>query len=209
MVLFPGTSAPLHIFEPRYRRMLADCLTSDRRFGLICLPAGLAERDLAKGRVGTVAHIDDTEALPDGRSNIAVTGEERFAFAGFVESEAPYHVAATSQYDDFPEPAAELETAAAHLKAQFTRVAKAARTLADDAAPPPTLPDDPGAMAFAIAAMVDLTTDQRQHLLESRSPLERLRGVTAMLGVAAAPLERHAEVHRRARHNGRGTLEAS
>ena len=34
VVLFPGTPLPLHIFEPRYRRMLADCLAGDRRFGI-------------------------------------------------------------------------------------------------------------------------------------------------------------------------------
>jgi Lon protease-like protein len=209
MVLFPGASAPLHIFEPRYRRMLDDCMQGDHRFGLICLPAGMAERDLARGRVGTIARIDDAETLPDGRSNIAVTGEERFAFDQFVESEAPYHVAATTQYDDFPEPSGELDEAAAEIQEQFERVARAARALADDVAPPPALPDDPSRMAFAIAAMVDLTTDQRQKLLESRSPLNRMRDVGAILDVAAVPMERHAEVHRRARQNGRGTLEAT
>ena len=209
MVLFPGASAPLHIFEPRYRRMLADCVQRDHRFGLICLPAGMAERDLATGRVGTVARIDDAETLPDGRSNISVTGEERFAFERFVESDAPYHVAATTQYDDYPEPAGELSEAASHLQEQFERVARAARVLADDAAPPPVLPDDPGAVSFAIATMVDLTTDQRQKLLESRSPLGRIRDVGAILDMAAPPMERHAEVHRRARQNGRGTLDAT
>lgn len=208
MVLFPGTSAPLHIFEPRYRRMLADCLTSDGRFGLICLPAGMAERDLARGRVGTIARIDDAETLPDGRSNIAVTGEQRFSFEKFMESDAPYHVAATSPYDDFPEPTDALNQAAEQLRDRFARVAKAARTLTDDAAPVPALPDDPGVISFAVAAMVDLTTDQKQHLLQSRSPLERMQTVTAMLDMAAAPLERRAEVHSRARRNGHGPIGA-
>jgi Lon protease-like protein len=209
MVLFPGASAPLLIFEPRYRRMLADCLQGDHRFGLICLPAGMAERDLTAGRVGTIALIDAAETLPDGRSKIAITGEDRFAFERYVESDTPYHVAATTQYDDFPEPNGELDEAAEQLQEQFERVARAARTLADDAAPPPALPDDPSGLAFAIAAMVDLTTDQRQKLLESRSPLERMRDVGAILDVAAVPMERYAEVHRRARQNGRGTLEAT
>ena len=209
MVLFPGASTPLHIFEPRYRRMLDDCLGADHRFGLVCLPAGMAERDLPRRRVGTIAHIDETQSLPDGRSNITVTGEERFAFERFAEREAPYHVAATTAYEDFPEPAVELDVAAARLVEQFQRIAKAARTLADDAAPPPVLPNDPSTIAFAIATMVDLTTDQRQRLLESRSALGRMRDVGVILDIAAVPMERHAEVHRRARQNGRGTLEAS
>ena len=34
LVLFPGAVQPLHIFEPRYRRLLADSLAGDRRFGI-------------------------------------------------------------------------------------------------------------------------------------------------------------------------------
>ena len=34
LVLFPGTTQPLHVFEPRYRRLLADCLAGDKRFGI-------------------------------------------------------------------------------------------------------------------------------------------------------------------------------
>ena len=209
MVLFPGASAPLHIFEPRYRRMLADCLAGDGRFGLICLPAGNAERELPRGRIGTIARIESANALPDGRSNISVAGEERFAFEKFVHADAAYHVAATGQYDDYPEPAAELAAAADELRDRFARVARAARALADDTAPPPSLPDDPVLVAFAVAAMIDLTTEQRQALLESRSPLGRIRETTAMLDAAALPLERRAETHTRARQNGRGTVEAT
>jgi Lon protease-like protein len=209
MVLFPQTTAPLHIFEPRYRRMLADCLAGERRFGVISVPPGTAERELARGRVGTVARIDAADALPDGRSNISVAGEERFTFERFVDADAPYHVAETGQYDDFPEPAAEVDGAADHLREQFARVARAARLLADDAAPPPPLPDDPTIVAFAIAAMIDLTTAQRQRLLESRSALERTREVGALLEIAALPMERRAEIHARAKHNGRGAIEAT
>jgi Lon protease-like protein len=209
MVLFPGTSAPLHIFEPRYRQMLADCLRGDRRFGLICLPPGTAERDLTPGRIGTIARIESADALPDGRSNIAVAGEERFAFERFIAADVAYPVATAGQYDDFPEPAAELKDAATRLRDQFARVARAARTLADDATPPPRLPDDSSTVAFAVAAMIDLTTEQRQALLESRSPLARIRETRALLEVAAEPMERRAETHQRAKQNGRGPIEAT
>jgi Lon protease-like protein len=206
MVLFPGTVAPLHIFEPRYREMLADCLRDDHRFGLICLPPDTSERALPRGRIGTVARIESADALPDGRSNIAVAGEDRFSFTGFVESPLPYLVAATGEYEDFPEPDQDLEGAAEKLREQFARVARAARVLADDEAPPPDLPDDAHAVAFAVAAMIDLTTDQRQGLLESRSPSRRIRDVGAMLELAADPMEHRAETHERAKTNGRGRI---
>jgi Lon protease-like protein len=206
MVLFPGTVAPLHIFEPRYREMLADCLRGDQRFGLICLPPDTPELALARGRVGTVARIESADSLPDGRSNIMIAGEARFAFERYIEAPQPYHVAATGQYDDFPEPRTDLAEAADRLRKQFERVARAARTLADDGSPSPPLPDDPAAIAYAVAAMMDLTTDQRQGLLEQRSPSERIRDVGALLEVAASPLEQRAGIHERAKTNGRGTI---
>src|SRR5919108_2802881 len=103
VVLFPGTPLPLHIFEPRYRRMLADCLAGDRRFGLIFLPEATAERELPPGHVGCVAYIEKAESLPDGRSNIAVSGQERFALGRFVDSPLPYHLAEVAEYLDEPE----------------------------------------------------------------------------------------------------------
>src|SRR5215210_7424199 len=92
VVLFPGTPLPLHIFEPRYRRMLADCLGGDREFGVIFLPEGMPERQLEAGRVGCVARIADAETMTDGRSNVIVRGVRRFSFGRFATSDAPYWV---------------------------------------------------------------------------------------------------------------------
>ena len=57
LVLFPGAPLPLHIFEPRYRQMLSDCIARDSRFGIIYRPED--ETDLEAGRVGCVAQVDD------------------------------------------------------------------------------------------------------------------------------------------------------
>jgi len=61
MVLFPGTSAPLHLFEPRYRQMLADVRAKDSRFGILCALEGVPERELPTGRIGCVAEVVDVE----------------------------------------------------------------------------------------------------------------------------------------------------
>jgi Lon protease-like protein len=74
MVLYPGTSVPLHLFEPRYRQMLRDVQADDSRFGILCAMPGVEERDLPAGRVGCVAEITEAETLEDGRSNILITG---------------------------------------------------------------------------------------------------------------------------------------
>jgi ATP-dependent Lon protease len=205
VVLFPGVSLPLHIFEPRYRQMLADCLSGDRRFGMLYRPDDLAELELPPGHVGCLARIMTAEQLPDGRSNIIVTGAERFALLRFVESEQPYHVGDVEPYDDEPgESEAALADVGTRVRTLFDRVGRAARTLADDADPLPTLPDDDTMLSFAIASMIDLDGPTRQEILASRSALERLRRINDVLERAAEPIEHRASVHARAKSNGRG-----
>lgn len=208
IVLFPGSSLPLHIFEPRYRRMLADVLAGDRRFGLIRLPQDTPEMELPVGTVGCIAEVTEVEPRADGRSDIVVRGGERFRFAGFAPvADAPYHVAATEPYEDEPEAEitdVELQAVADRLRATFARAAQAARQLVDDHEPVPEVPDEPALTAFAIAAMVDLDAEVRQALLASRSPMDRLRRLESVLAPAARALVGRADVHERAKSNGNG-----
>ncbi|HEU4563531.1 MAG TPA: LON peptidase substrate-binding domain-containing protein, partial [Gemmatimonadaceae bacterium] len=201
LVLLPGVTTPLHIFEPRYRRLLADCLAGDRRFGLIYLPRDTAEDDLPRGHVGTVAAIEASDPLPDGRSNILVRGTERFALSALVPADAPYHVGEVDAFDDEPEPSEPMTRLAEHVRERFAQVATAARALADDRAPVPALEDAPALLAFRIASLIDMDAAARQRLLASRSPTARLREIGAVLERAAAPLERRAAVHTRAKTN--------
>jgi Lon protease-like protein len=204
LVLFPGTTLPLHIFEPRYRELLADCRGGDGRFGIV-LTAGGEERELPPGLVGCVAELRDVQMLADGRANVLVRGTRRFALERFVEAEHSYHVAQVRDYDDEPgDASADLEDAAAQVRATFTRVARAARAIADDDAPLPELPDDPALLAFHVASLVDFDRDERQALLASRSPLARLRAVDALLSRAVGGVEDRAAAHARARRNGHG-----
>ena len=81
VVLFPNVFLPLHIFEPRYREMVADALESDRMIGMVLLRPGW-ERDY-EGRpaiysVGCSGVLTHTERLPDGRYNLVLRGIERF-----------------------------------------------------------------------------------------------------------------------------------
>jgi Lon protease-like protein len=205
LVLFPGTAIPLHIFEPRYRRMLADCLDGDKRFGIVRLPEGVAEKEIEPGTVGSVAEILNTETLPDGGSNIIVRGVERFTLEAFVPTSDPYHVCRAATFDDDFQIGAELEELAAHVREVFQRVGRAARTLSDDPEPLPDLPDDGGGLSFAIAAMIDLDLETRQALLASRSPIERLRRLDAVLSSALGSIVKRANVHTLAKSNGRGS----
>ena len=81
VVLFPSVFLPLHIFEPRYREMVADALASDRMIGMVLLRPGW-QRDY-EGRppiypVGCSGVITHFEKLPDGEYNIVLRGLDRF-----------------------------------------------------------------------------------------------------------------------------------
>ena len=100
IVLFPGTPQLLHVFEPRYRQLLADCLEADRHFGLALLKP---ERNVPEpGDVGCMAVIKANTRLPDGRSDILIEGEQRFAIESVDPTDRPYFVASVRHYDDEP-----------------------------------------------------------------------------------------------------------
>ena len=204
VVLFPGAALPLRIFEPRYRQLMADCLAADGRFGLLFRDESESEDAIAAGTVGCVAEIEQHELLDDGRSNIIVRGRERFAFGGWTESDAPYRVGRIAPHEDATEPPASLALLNGRVRQLFARVADAARTIAEEGAGPPPLPDDPSRLSFAIAAMLDMDVAARQALLTERSPAARLRALEALLAPAAPALEARAGVHERAKTNGHG-----
>ena len=203
VVLFPGALMPLHIFEPRYRRMLAYCLASDRRFGITYV-AESVEDAVRPGAVGCVAHIEKSDLLPDGRSNIAVTGGARFETMRLVSSTEPFLLAEVRAYEDHPDPAGRAGSIAERVRTVFERVARAARKLSADAPAIPVLPDDPTALSFAIPAMLDLEAESRQELLVMRSAVERLEHLEGILNAALHPMEERATVHARAKSNGTG-----
>lgn len=97
VVFFPETVLPLHVFEARYRRMVADCLDGDRRLAVVRLRPGW-EKDY-EGRppvheVACVGEILQAELLPDGRSNILLDGRLRVRIEGEDASgDRPYRVA--------------------------------------------------------------------------------------------------------------------
>jgi len=75
MVLFPGQILPLHVFEPRYRAMVQDCLAGDQHFGVVLIERGseVGGQDV-RTDVGTRARILESEELPDGRWVLATVG---------------------------------------------------------------------------------------------------------------------------------------
>jgi Lon protease-like protein len=127
VVLLPGTLLPLHIFEPRYRAMVADALEGDRTIGMAMMRPGW-ERAGANPpifAVGGAGRIVDSETLPDGRYNIVLEGE--FRYRVLEESPpAPYRVARVEVIPSIPFSDPSRESAAvAETSALFTALSKA------------------------------------------------------------------------------------
>jgi len=127
-VLFPGALLPLHIFESRYRELLAELAirpTEERLFGL--LPPGLDAELPEPGAVGTVARLRGIQQLADGRSNIVVSGERRFVFHSPAPAVTPYLQGTVEWFDDEPETRIPAEAEVLRLAGRASEAASALR----------------------------------------------------------------------------------
>jgi len=207
IVLFPGAPQPLHIFEPRYRQLLADCQDGDRRFGVTYVAPDRtpgADPVPSTGDVGCVALIRSVQPLPDGRANIMTVGERRFVLSSWITSDRPYRVAQVDEFDDEPVDPAEVTPLAAEVRTAFARLARALGVLTEREDEPIELAQDPQLLSFQVAASLELDADAKGALQTIRSTTLRLRQLAAVLGPLAADAERRAVVRQRAKSNGRG-----
>lgn len=208
IVLFPGTPQLLHIFEPRYRQMLADCLESDAPFGLSFVKTGgaQAQHDPAPepGAVGCLAMVRESRLLPDGRSNILTVGGDRYVLRSYVDADLPYRMALVETFDDEDLNTPQLDELAAQARAQFARFVTGMQTLSDRPLESVPLESSAQAVSFQIAAALDLEGEVKQELLMLRSTQERLLRLLRVFRPLNEELAQRVVVHRRARGNGKG-----
>ena len=204
IVLFPGAPLPLHIFEPRYRQMLADVRKKNNLFGLSYFDASSATTDHPlPGHIGCVAEISETQTMPDGRSNILTVGLIRYRAGDYVDRGEPYLVARVSFFEDEDEDESLLDKSSREVAEIFTRIARAVRLINDERANLPDISDtDPQRLSFLVAAAMEVDTDVKQELLELRVTSERLRRLHDMLDRAVVGYEERARVHEIAKGNG-------
>lgn len=201
LVLFPGALVPLHIFEPKYRALLADVLAGERRFGI--LPPGADGAPPATGTIGTIAGIRATQPMPDGRSNIVVEGEERFIFRRPLEEGTPYLLGLVDPFDDEGEEVEEAEAQVPSLREQAIRLSTALEALTG-AGHPGAWAADAGGLTFQIAALLDVDVTFKRRLLSMRSARHRAVILEQVLPGIVLRLEDRAAVKRRAGRNGHG-----
>ena len=199
LVLMPGASVPLHLFEPRYRAMLRDVKDSTREFGIIMPPADTAQDDLPAGRIGCIAQITAVDLLPDGRANIIVTGGERFRFETYLDIGTPYLMGHVAEHEDLPADPLPVALAAEQVRTLARRAITASMVLQDVQGIPPSLPDDPDALAFHVAHLLHADVDMQYELLAGRSTLTRLEQLDATIRAGLEDLEEAADRHQRER----------
>lgn len=189
LVALPSEVVPLHIFEARYRAMMAECLDDDAEFGIVWeAPGGLRD-------VGCAMEITQVlERFDDGRMNILTAGTRPFRIVELGAQE-PYPTATVEFLTDAQEPV----DAAALEDARGTYAA-----LVEEATDEEPDPARLAAMdAYAMAATVEFGSDAKQQLLDLRSESARLALVTRLMRAAVKRLEFLERALARARSNGK------
>lgn len=205
VVLFPGALMPLHVFEPRYRALLADCVAGGHRFGI--LPPGEGDAPPAPGCIGSVARIRAVQPLTDGRSNIVVSGESRCALRRLVPGDTPYLVGEVAELEDLPDVQVPAPDELAALRALGERYAAALASL-NDVERDQDFSGEAGPLSFQVAALLEWDLEAKQHFLGIRSATERVTRLLHAVPALLADLEQRALIHRRAAGNGTGRAPA-
>jgi len=168
-VLLPHALVPLHIFEPRYRKMTKDCEAGLRVLALANIPddQAAAERPARVAKVIGVGVLARVEPLPDGRFNIVLRGVRRALIEQELPTGEPYRLVRAVPLDPAP-PAEDAARKAADLKALVLAFSSAlrneeTRTLAQLAA----RATDPGDLADIVAGALLSTPRDRQAVLEA------------------------------------------
>ena len=176
LVVLPGSFLPLHIFEPRYRALIADRLADDLPFGMVF------GSDDDHAQIGCAVDITGVvQKLPDGKMNVVTRGYRRFRVLESVESERPYAVVRAVWLDDAKESVPNSLVGTAREKFRLVAQEKDWGLHL-----PIDVEDDPAALSWRIGDAMHLTPQARQHLLELVSPTERLETEIRWLDAAVA-----------------------
>ncbi len=180
-VLFPGTVLPLHIFEPRYRDMIAACQRENKPLGIV-LPRPESEfmREVPHA-IGTLAEIHNLERLEDGRYTLNAVGVKRFRILNENRNNA-YISAIVEPYEDIVEKVPDLDTTSQQARRMFEDYLAILLQEANEPDVQVKLPDEAEDLSYFIASfLMNIEDEQKQHFLEMTSTYQRLRDEIAML----------------------------
>jgi Lon protease-like protein len=173
-VLFPGAVLNLHVFEPRYREMIAECLDSNEAFGVVLIREGdeAGDPDVMPHDIGTTAEIADITPLPSGRYYISSTGGRRFRIVEVVSRE-PFLLCNVEYLDEGPSDADAVARLTREIADEFREYLSL--VVAFSGTPGEVeLPDDPIRASYVIGDALQVADALKQQLLELPSAEERL-----------------------------------
>jgi Lon protease-like protein len=192
IVLLPTEQVPLHIFEDRYKELIAECLDAEQEFGLV-----YADTDGVR-EIGTRAAVIEVLArLEDGRMNIVVEGRERFRLLELTEGRS-FHTGQVEPFVDEDDPAD--SDSVTHALELFNRLREL--TGSEVQAPEAGSPQ----LSYELAARVELAPEAKQALLQEVSERVRVERVGELLAEANLTVERQRRAAERAATNGRVDL---
>lgn len=206
LVLLPNELLPLHIFEPRYRQMLADIALKKNLFGVSFVDPQESDDDKPPvGSIGCVAEVRESNKMEDGRANILTLGIIRYRLLDYIDDGDAYYVGEVEFFEDEAEDETLLTNAADEVFALFSRIAKAAHNLSNQQGELPQIPQAPPEMlSFLVTAAFNLDNQTKYELLKMRSTVERLERLREILNKAVSKMEESADIHKLAKTNGHG-----
>jgi len=181
IMLFPGASRPLHIFEPRYRDMIADAMEGDRIIGMVMLRPG--HEDNYDGNppiydIGCAGILSNIEQLPDGRYNVIVQGLKRFRITG-EDQRRTYRIASINVLDEVFS-----EADRATLRAQRPLLLELLSSVAPGQKPTvDEVSDD--MLVNGLAQFLGMNPADRLDLLQQEGPLARSDALLSLLDQGA------------------------
>ena len=177
LTFFPHTVLPLHVFEPRYRSMVSDCLARNRKLVVVGLKPGYEDNYEGKPAVHAVAgagEIVRCERLATGRFNILIKGESRIRIGRELPSDTLYRLVEATVLEDVGDGGARADALTAEIKARCRRVLNAVGRSSPRLEAALSSSPSPAILADQIASALIPSPQLRQRLLEETDVERRL-----------------------------------
>jgi uncharacterized protein len=192
LVLFPGATLPLHIFEPRYREMIGECLEHGEPFGVV------RSKDGSLAEIGcTAAILEVTKKYEDGRMDISTEGRRRFEVMEVNQDRAFLRAEVFYLEDESDRPTADQIKQALTLHGEIMKLAGSHPESAEEI--------DQIQLSFHLTAQLPLDLDFKQNLLAMQSEAERLTAVISAFEALLPAIRRTLHLRGKAGGNGHGT----
>jgi Lon protease-like protein len=195
VVLFPGTTLPLHIFEPRYRQMTRDAIEQERPIAMATMAPDAGtdayDRPIVRPYVG-VGRIDDFEELTDGRYLIVLDGMLRARIVNEYAPEQPYRLVRAVEVPDEPGDESKTAESLQSIRALLLTMRSVNPRLASFVSEELEKHPDPAVFSNRLAAMIAGDVDAQYRLLETIRVSDRMRSVVERLSDILARMNAHA-----------------